>query len=191
MREEQGLLKQRLDFAAVSAGNVKVVIVLGNTLALLFLIAATVVTYHEIRRRASVEREVEIRNAQLENANKELESFSYSVSHDLRAPLRGIDGFSGLLLEDYSSRLDEKGREYLTRIRVAAQRMATLIDDLLNLSRISRVEVAREPVDLSELATSISTDYVVLTRTERSISRSRNGCRRPAIRGSCELFLKT
>ncbi len=98
------------------------------------------------------------RTAELEAANKELEAFCYSVSHDLRAPLRGIDGFSQALLEDYAGRLDNKGKDYLQRVRAATQRMGTLIDDLLNLSRITRAEMRRETVDLSELAHAIATD---------------------------------
>ena len=87
-----------------------------------------------------------------ENANKELEAFSYSVSHDLRAPLRGIDGFSQALIEDYAENLPAKAQEYLQRTRSAAQRMAELIDDLLRLSRVGRSEFRRESVDLSRLA---------------------------------------
>ena len=88
----------------------------------------------------------------LERKNQELEAFSYSVSHDLRAPLRSIDGFSQALLEDYAERLDTRGRDHLRRVRAAAQRMGELIDDLLALSRIGRAEMRRERVDLSELA---------------------------------------
>lgn len=95
------------------------------------------------------------RSAELEVINRELESFSYSVSHDLRAPLRAMDGFSRTLLNDYGDKLDERGRDRLVRVRSAAQRMANLIDDLLNLSRVSRSELTREEVDLSELAQSI------------------------------------
>jgi signal transduction histidine kinase len=91
-------------------------------------------------------------------ANKELEAFSYSVSHDLRAPLRGIDGFSQALLEDYAAQLPAKGQDYLRRIRVAAQRMAELIDDLLRLSRVSRADFKRERVDLSAIATGVVTE---------------------------------
>jgi len=102
------------------------------------------------RRRA--EAEIRARTAQLEAANKELEAFSYSVSHDLRAPLRSIDGFSQALQEDYTARLDEEGRSHLRRVRAATQRMAHLIDDLLHLARVSRAELKSAPVDLSALA---------------------------------------
>lgn len=97
-------------------------------------------------------------NAELTAANKELEAFSYSISHDLRAPLRGIDGFSQALLEDYSAKLDDTGKQYLERVRTGAQRMATLIDDLLGLSRITRAEIERQPIDLTEIAQSVAND---------------------------------
>jgi PAS domain S-box-containing protein len=90
-----------------------------------------------------------------ENANRELEAFSYSVAHDLRAPLRAIAGFSATLLEDYAGGLDEKAREYLARSRNAAAAMGNLIDDLLELSRLSRVEVRRERVDVSAKVRSV------------------------------------
>ena len=98
------------------------------------------------------------RATQLENANRELEAFSYSVSHDLRAPLRSISGFSQVLNEDYAGALDAEGRDYLKRIGDASQRMAQLIDDLLELSRLSRGEVRRAPVDLSALAQAVVDD---------------------------------
>lgn len=93
--------------------------------------------------------------AELERKNKELEAFSYSVSHDLRAPLRSIDGFGKLLLEEYSGALDDRGRDYLERVRGSARRMGELIDDLLELSRVGRTELLRAPVDLSALAHSV------------------------------------
>ena len=95
------------------------------------------------------------RTAQLAAANKELESFSYSVSHDLRAPLRGIDGCSLALLEDYGSQLDERAHKYLDRVRTETQRMGELIDDMLKLSRVSRAEVKRSTVNMSEMAAAI------------------------------------
>lgn len=98
---------------------------------------------------------VEANNA-LAAANEELEAFCYSVAHDLRAPLRGIQGFSQALLEDYAPRVDEKGRGYLQRVSAAALRMSELIDDLLTLSRISRSRLARGPVDLSATAGEIA-----------------------------------
>ncbi|MBI1803440.1 MAG: PAS domain S-box protein [Ignavibacteriae bacterium] len=108
---------------------------------------------------AELEQRVLDRTAQLEVANKELESFSYSVSHDLRAPLRSIDGFSQALLEDHANTLDEKGKDYLNRVRAASQRMAQLIDDLLNLSRVARAEMQSERVNLSEIARSMAAEY--------------------------------
>ncbi|HVW25659.1 MAG TPA: ATP-binding protein [Polyangiaceae bacterium] len=91
----------------------------------------------------------------LAEANKELEAFSYSVSHDLRAPLRAIDGFSQALLNDYASKLDDEGRHYLERVRSGTQRMGQLIDDLLHLSRITRAPLRRERVDLTAIGRKI------------------------------------
>ncbi|HSN99466.1 MAG TPA: ATP-binding protein, partial [Candidatus Nanopelagicales bacterium] len=88
-------------------------------------------------------------------ANRELESFSYSVAHDLRAPLRAITGFSEILLDDYKDRLDDRGQQYLSRIGAAAQRMSSLIESLLALSRVTRAEAHAEPVDLSQLARAV------------------------------------
>jgi len=104
----------------------------------------------------TLEQRVHSRTAQLQAANKELEAFAYSVSHDLRAPLRGIDGWSLALLEDYGGSLDENARQYLGRVRSETQRMGELIDDLLKLSRITRVQMNVEPVDFSGLAESIA-----------------------------------
>jgi signal transduction histidine kinase len=115
------------------------------------------------RAQDQLEKRVEDRTKQLAAANKELEAFSYSVSHDLRAPLRSIDGFSMAVLEDYGDRLDEAGKEYLHRVRGATQRMAVLIDDLLNLARITRAEMHSEELSLSAMAKSIADD---LRKTE-------------------------
>lgn len=102
-----------------------------------------------------LENKVLERTARLAEANQELEAFSYSVSHDLRAPLRSIDGFSQALLEDYHDQLDEQGRDYLQRVRKASQRMGMLIDDLLKLSRVSRAELNPAPLNLSRMVEQI------------------------------------
>ncbi|MGH3147245.1 MAG: sensor histidine kinase, partial [Rubrobacter sp.] len=104
-------------------------------------------------------KDLEDANRELEGANKELEAFSYSVSHDLRAPLRTIDGFSQILQEDYEDVLDGEGLDYLGRVRAASGHMATLIDDLLDLSRVGRRPLRRESVDLSSLAADIIGDF--------------------------------
>ena len=96
------------------------------------------------------------RSAELEATNKELEAFAYSVSHDLRAPLRSIDGFSQAVMEDYPDKLDEVGRDYLRRVQAAAQRMGELIEGLLGLARLARQEIHHESVDLSALAASVA-----------------------------------
>jgi len=103
-------------------------------------------------------KEVAQKNAQLLVANNELESFSYSVSHDLRTPLRTIDGFSHALLEDYAGKLDDEGKSHLQRIRSATQRMGNLIDDLLNLARLSRASLHLQLLDVSSLVNSIVSD---------------------------------
>jgi signal transduction histidine kinase len=108
------------------------------------------------RAHDELDQKVQERTAQLAAANKELEAFSYSVSHDLRAPLRSIDGFSQALIEDYADTLDLEGKQHLQRVRAASQRMATLIDDLLNLARVARSEIRWGRVDLSELSRSIA-----------------------------------
>ncbi|QSQ21128.1 CHASE3 domain-containing protein [Pyxidicoccus parkwayensis] len=105
---------------------------------------------------ARLEQRVAQRTQELTAANRELETFSYSVSHDLRAPLRAVDGFSQALLEDEGERISSEGHEHLRRLRAAATRMGQLIDDLLRLSRLSRAELRQEPVDLSALAREVA-----------------------------------
>jgi len=110
------------------------------------------------QRVAERTKELERRALELQAANSELDAFAYSVSHDLRAPLRSIDGFSQVLLEDYAAQLDQAGRDSLQRVRAASQRMATLIDDLLKLARVTRTEMRTERVDLSGMAREIVLD---------------------------------
>ncbi|MHB1100018.1 MAG: sensor histidine kinase [Burkholderiales bacterium] len=105
--------------------------------------------------RDHLEEMVKQRTQALEAANKELEAFSYSVSHDLRAPLRAIDGFSLALVEDYGDKLDDAAKGYLQRVRGGAQKMGTLIDDMLQLSRVTRAELHYAEVDLSAMAEQI------------------------------------
>jgi signal transduction histidine kinase len=133
---------------------------LAALLAVLILLGgiAWLVADHGERRREAERQVRELNqrlardNATLQGLNRELESFSYSVSHDLRAPLRSIDGFSKALLEDYADQLDDTGRDYLNRVRNAAQRMGNLIDDLLKLARVSRTDLKKDRVDLGLVA---------------------------------------
>lgn len=135
--------------------------------------------YPELQRRmdeleqlnAELEQRVAERTAELAAANKELEAFCYSVSHDLRAPLRSIDGFSLAILEDYGHLLDEEGQGYLRRVRLASQRMAELIDGLLNLSRLTRGEIVRQAVDLSSIAAEVA-EGLQQANADRNVSVS-------------------
>lgn len=108
------------------------------------------------RLHGELEERVKQRTAQLEVANKELEAFSYSVSHDLRAPLRSIDGFCHEILEDHGDRFDPAARQLFERVRMASHRMAQLIDDLLTLSRVTRSQMHRRTVNLSAMAQSVA-----------------------------------
>ncbi len=109
------------------------------------------------------------RQAELERTNREIEAFSYSVSHDLRAPLRSIDGFSAALLEDYGGKLPPEGQDYLRRVRAAAQRMAQLIDDILRLSRVTRAQLHRTRVDVTQLARSVG-EELARAEPERTVA---------------------
>jgi signal transduction histidine kinase/HAMP domain-containing protein len=117
---------------------------------------------------AELEERIKERTAQLVAANNELEAFAYSVSHDLRAPLRAIDGFGRILSEKYTNLLDPKGRDYLRRTRAAAQRMGQLIDDLLSLSRLTRKEMQWNEIDLSKMAKEITSE-LALTQPDRVV----------------------
>jgi signal transduction histidine kinase len=169
--EEQRLLSQRLQNARHSSQMTKILIIAGNAVAFSFLFAAGLVIFQEMGRRHQAEEEVLRSNADLAAANKELQAFSYSVSHDLRAPLRSIDGFSLALLEDYENKLDADGKDHLRRIRGATDRMAELIDGMLNLARISRADMVRENIDLSSLAREIASELQA-SQPERQVAFS-------------------
>ena len=106
----------------------------------------------DITQRRKHEALVQERTHALQVANKELEAFSYSVSHDLRAPLRAVDGFSQILMEDYGDELDESGQHYLKRVRASAQHMGVLIDDMLKLAQVTRTPLQLHELDLSAMA---------------------------------------
>jgi signal transduction histidine kinase len=132
------------------------------------------VTFMLVRSRLLAEkagRDLEDANRELEATNRELEAFSYSVSHDLRAPLRSIDGFSQILVEDYADEIDEEGRDYLGRVRSASQRMGMLIDDILGLSRVSRGSMERNRLDLGALAEEVA-EELREARPERKVEFS-------------------
>ncbi|MFP4681032.1 MAG: PAS domain S-box protein [Chitinispirillaceae bacterium] len=114
-----------------------------------------VAVIRDISQRKKAEQQLRSRAEELAAMNRELESFSYSVSHDLRAPLRAITGFSSFLEEDYNDKLDETGRGYLKKVRENVHKMGALIDDLLSLSRVSRFELIRQEIDLGKMISSV------------------------------------
>jgi signal transduction histidine kinase len=124
------------------------------------------------RLAEQLERQIMERTEVIASANRELEAFAWSVSHDLRAPLRAVDGFSALLEEDASAMLDATARGYLGRIRAAAQRMAELIDDLLLLSRVTRADLTVTDIDLTRLAEEVIADLRAKPAAGRDHERS-------------------
>ncbi len=127
------------------------------------------------KHREHLEELVDKRTTELRAVNKELEAFSYSVSHDLRAPLRSIDGFSMALLEDYADNIGEEGRDYLNRVRKSAQTMSNLIDDLLELSRLTRSEFKREVVDISAMSSGILSELAAQEPERKVDARIQEG----------------
>jgi signal transduction histidine kinase len=143
---EETLLKDRAELVEDNASSTKRWILFGNLLAVILLLTAIWLILREIEHRKTTQREIEKTAAQLELTNKELESFSYSVSHDLRSPLRAIDGYSRIFEEDFAEKLDDEGRRLLKVIRTSSKKMGQLIDDLLAFSRMGR-----KPVDFGRV----------------------------------------
>lgn len=149
--EEELLLYRRAGIVAAKAMATKTWILLGNIFATILLLFAFIVILYEIEQRKKIQRAIEKSAAQLELTNKELESFSYSVSHDLRSPLRAIDGYSRIFEEDYQVTLDDEGRRLLAVIRTSSKKMGVLIDDLLAFSQMGRKRVEPTKVDMNKL----------------------------------------
>lgn len=159
---EAELLSARLQTAAASSRKIKVLIACGNTLAILILLVKGFVIHREMGKRNLAEenlkkanQRLERRTAELSETNIELESFAYSVAHDLRAPLRHIAGYSGALTQDYGPRLDEEGLRCLGKIASSARQMGRLVDDLLALSQVGRQELAFQKTALGSLVTQV------------------------------------
>jgi signal transduction histidine kinase len=155
---ESRLLSSRLETAAASTRKIKLVIACGNSLAILILLVKGFVIHWETGKRNLAERSLKLSNERLERrttelaeTNVELESFAYSVAHDLRAPLRHIAGYSGVLVQDYGPRLDAEGLRCLEKITSCAQKMGRLVDELLSLSQIGRQELSFEDTPLDSL----------------------------------------
>ena len=150
-------------------GSIIIVSIFGTSLWIALRKTAIIPLQTEIEERIKAEKVLEKRTAELEGSNRELEAFSYSVSHDLRAPLRSMDGFSRALLDDYSDKLDEEGKDFLQRIRSAAGRMGSLIDDMLEMSRTTRAELKCANINLGDIAEIIALQLQNSDR-ERSVN---------------------
>ena len=150
-QEDMTILQSMVDHLAIAIANARLFNAAQEEIAHRRLIEAEITQLNE-----TLERRVLERTEELAAANRELETFSYSVSHDLRAPLRGIQGFSQALLEDHGHLLNEEALDYLHRVQTASRRMSQLINDLLNLSRVTRLEPQCETVNLSQIATEIA-----------------------------------
>jgi signal transduction histidine kinase len=157
-RTEAQLLRTRLETAVASTRKIKGAIAAGNALAILILLVAGLVIHQNTCRRDLAEQELkraneylEVRTSELLEANSELESFAYSVAHDLRAPLRQIAGYSGVVIQDYGLQLDAQGQRYLEKIGDGAQKMGRLVDDLLGLSKVGLHALSLQPTSLDEI----------------------------------------
>ena len=159
---EERLLVERMQAVQRASDALRRLILVGSLVALLLLIGAFCLLRHEARQRrlsdqrlTQAHRDFRHQAERLETSNRELESFSYSISHDLRIPLRAIDGYAQMMEEDYADRLDDEGRRLLTVIRDNSSRMGTLIDDLLSFSRVGRSTVSAGPLDMNVIVTQV------------------------------------
>ncbi|BCA55381.1 putative Sensor histidine kinase [Nitrospira sp. KM1] len=155
---EQQSMRTRILQSTVNTRNTIALLGLGALLLLVLLAAVYYLIHHDITARRRVAAELQRRGEQLQAANKELEAFSYSVSHDLRAPLRHIDGYASLLSKAAGPSLNEKAQRYLQTISDSAKQMGQLIDDLLVFSRMGRQEMLRTTVNLNQLVKSVIHD---------------------------------
>lgn len=167
--EEQRLLQIRVQRSERLFKVTVAVLLVALALSLTFFSVHYQLIFEQLKARNEAEKALQYKNMELEVANRELETFSYSVSHDLRAPLRSIDGFSKALLEDYETRLDPAGIEDLQRIRKSVSRMSDLINDMLKLSRATRATMSRETVNLTSIAENI-VQGLRLAHPERQVS---------------------
>ena len=163
---ELQLLSRRLETAAASSRKMKAVIVLGSALAILISLLAGFVIHRETGRRNLAEQELQHvnehlarRTVELSETNHELESFSYSVAHDLRAPLRHIAGYANVLVQDYAPHLDAEGQRYLAKLVDGSQKMGHLVDDLLSLSKIGLQELSLEITPLDRLLRQVVVEF--------------------------------
>ena len=169
---EESLLLERAQQVESEAKSTKLWILLGNLLALALLLSAFWLILWEIEHRKTAQREIEKSAAQLELTNKELESFSYSVSHDLRSPLRAIDGYSRMFEEDFADHLDDEGRRLLAVIRSSSKKMGQLIDDLLAFSRMGRKQLDTARVDMNALVDEVWADVCNSARTSLPLKKT-------------------
>jgi signal transduction histidine kinase len=154
-QEESQLLAERDKATDRTIRETTLVIAAGLLLAFLVVPFASLLTSREIGRRAQAEEALRKAYGDLEAVNKELEAFTYSVSHDLRAPLRHVDGFAKLLCEEFAPQLDATAQHYLSRIQAGTRQMAQLVDDLLHLARVGRQELRRQATGLNSLVTEV------------------------------------
>ncbi len=176
-KNEEELLADRIALTRTNRERFDVSIELVFVVIVLLLIGCTMAVIHYIRQRKAFEQDITQLNddlhkkvEELHSANQELESFSYSVSHDLRAPLRIIDGFAKIISDDHADALNDEGKRFIETIRSNAQRMGMLIDDLLSFSRISRKELAIREINMNALVENVKDNLMLIDKPRATIS---------------------